>query len=296
MHVLTTIDRFSSVPLSGEEARLISILLSIPLRGTRGPVVPRHRAITIFAVSARHSRIRVPEEDLRGPRYLSITITVLTLFMQCLLTLLTAEDRAHCTPIIMYVDALLCYVYLQNLRMKTTMTNKPDIPRQSLGDFRAAQNSHQGHRGVTGWDPQMTQSLVACALQSSLGAAIPPQQSPPKVGTPVKYQRSCVHARPILAYSRICQTRRPLQPSHHNPPPCCPTKMLPPSILLLWAKKRDQRKLYWKLRQRLVRFLNARRSAAVSRSWNAISTSDTYHLTSTASNPAAMQPRAVFIC
>jgi hypothetical protein len=66
------------------------------------------------------------------------------------------------------------------------MANKPDIPRQSLANFYAAQNSHQGHdQGITGWHPQMTQSLGACALHS-LQVAIPPQQSPPKVGTPVK--------------------------------------------------------------------------------------------------------------
>jgi len=59
----------------------------------------------------------------------------------------------------------------------TPMANKPDIPRQSLADFHAAQNSHQG---ITGWEPQMTQSLGTCALQSSLQAAILPHQSPPK--------------------------------------------------------------------------------------------------------------------
>jgi hypothetical protein len=69
------------------------------------------------------------------------------------------------------------------------MANKPDIPRQSLAYFHAVQNSHQG---TTGWDTQMTQSLGACALQSSLQAAIPPQQSPPKVGTPVKYIKDFV--------------------------------------------------------------------------------------------------------
>jgi hypothetical protein len=176
------------------------------------------------------------------------------------------------------------------------MANKPDIPRQSLGDFRAAQNSHQGHQGITGWHPQMTQSLGTCALQSSLGTTIPPQQSPPKVGTPVEYQRSRVHARPIFVYSHRIQTCRPLhwQPSHHNPPPCCPTKMLPRPFLLLWAKKRNRRKSYWK--PRLVRFLNARRSAAGSRNWNAIFTNAIYHLTSTAGNLTAIQPRADFIC
>ncbi|KAF8500868.1 hypothetical protein F5888DRAFT_1309200 [Russula emetica] len=62
----------------------------------------------------------------------------------------------------------------------TPMANKPDIPRQSLADFYAAQNSHQGHdQGITGWHPQMTQSLGACALHG-LQVAIPPQQSPPK--------------------------------------------------------------------------------------------------------------------
>jgi len=67
------------------------------------------------------------------------------------------------------------------------MANQPDIPRQSLGDFYVAQNSYQGHQGITGWNPQMTQSLGGYALQSTLQAATPPQQSPPKVGTPVKY-------------------------------------------------------------------------------------------------------------
>lgn len=63
------------------------------------------------------------------------------------------------------------------------MVNKPGIPCQSLGDFLPAQNSHQGYQGpgIANWHPQMTtQSLGACALQSSMGAAIPPQQSPPK--------------------------------------------------------------------------------------------------------------------
>jgi hypothetical protein len=65
------------------------------------------------------------------------------------------------------------------------MANMPDVqvPSQSSTDFHAAQLSHQGHQG---WHPHMTQSLGACALQTSLQAAIPPQQSPPKVGTPVK--------------------------------------------------------------------------------------------------------------
>jgi hypothetical protein len=174
------------------------------------------------------------------------------------------------------------------------MANKPDIPCQSLRDFHVPQNSHQGPQGIMGWHPQMTQSLGACARQPSLGVVIPPRQSPPKVETHVKYQRSRVHARPILVYSRIHQTCRPLQPNRHNPPPCCSSKMFCPPILLLWAKKRNRRKLYRK--PRLVRFLDARRSVAVSRSRNAIFTSVICHLISTASNPAAIQPQAVFIC
>ena len=179
------------------------------------------------------------------------------------------------------------------------MVNKSNIPHQSLGDFHAAQNPHQGHQGISGWQPQMTQplgtqSLGACALQSNLGAAIPAQQSPPKVGTPVEYQRSRVHARPILVYSRICQACRLLQPGRHKPPPFCRTKLLPRPILLSWAKKRNRRKSYWKPRP--VRFLNARRSVVVSRSWNATSTNAIYRLTSTAGNQAAIQPRAVLIC
>ena len=71
------------------------------------------------------------------------------------------------------------------------MANMPDVqlPSQSSADFHAAQLSHQGHQG---WHPHMPQSLGACALQTSLQAAIPPQQSPPKVGTPVKSLKDLV--------------------------------------------------------------------------------------------------------
>ena len=112
LRLLTTINQLSS-PLQGEEACLVSIRVSIPLRGL---VAPRHEAITIcpfsWAASHRHSHIKVSEEDLRG-RYLSIPITMLTP-LTCLLILLTlaAEVRDHCALVITYVDALLCYTYL----------------------------------------------------------------------------------------------------------------------------------------------------------------------------------------
>jgi len=69
-------------------------------------------------------------------------------------------------------------------RIKTPTPHKPEIPRQPLAYFHATQNSQEV---ITGWHHQTTQSLGACALQPGLQMAIPPQQPPPKVGTPVKY-------------------------------------------------------------------------------------------------------------
>jgi hypothetical protein len=69
------------------------------------------------------------------------------------------------------------------------MANKPNISHQSSATFYVAQNPHQAYQGLTRWHPQipqMTQSLGASALQSNLQADMPPQQSPPKVRTPVK--------------------------------------------------------------------------------------------------------------
>jgi hypothetical protein len=79
--------------------------------------MPRHWAIPICVfsrVSARHLHIRVPE-DLRGHRYPSISITLLTALMSRLFILLTSpaavEANTHCTAITC-VYSLLCYIYL----------------------------------------------------------------------------------------------------------------------------------------------------------------------------------------
>ena len=239
---LTTIKQ-RSAPLQGEEACLISIRVSIPLRGL---VAHRHGAITIYPFSwvARHSRI-ISKEGLRG-RHLSIPLTML-IMLTCPLILLTlaVEVRDHCTPVITYVDALLCYTYLYTLHIKLPMANIPDNPRQSLApaNFHPAQNSHQGHQEMTSL-PQMAQSPGACAFQPSFQATIPSQQFPPKVGTCRVCQRSRVHGRPISACSRIFQNCRPLQPNHHLPPLWCSMKTRPPPILLPRTKRQDRRGPY----------------------------------------------------